>query len=528
MAVIESIILLIVIIIFLLYKLGTKNFNYWKKKGVPYIKPTLFSGNSGPLLLGKVSDTDHNENLYNQLKGHRFGGSWMFLNPALIVRDPEILKLITIKDFDYFINRNMVVDEKVDPIFAKNLLSIRDQKWRDMRNLLSPTFTSAKMRNMFHLVDACGQQMTHYIDNQIKNQMEQNYPDKDVLSLEIKAFFSLFTNDVIATSAFGVEVNSLKNPNNEFYLNGKEITDFTGRKFFISIIRFLMPYVTKKLNIQLFREEVSQFFRDLVAGTMKIREEKNIIRHDMIHLMMQARKEILEAAENPDNGVKRKLLELSDDDITAQVVLFLLAGFETTSTFLSFTAYELAVNKDVQTRLQEEIDSVIAEEGNRLTYDGVVHKMKYLDMVVSESLRKWPPLSAMDRGVSNKYVIPPMEDEPGVTLEKGDVIIIPIQGLHHDPEHFPNPDKFDPERFSPENKHQIKPLTYLPFGSGSRNCIGMRFALMEGKLCLVHLLRKYTIEVVPNTQIPLKLKKSSFSKTAENGIWVGLKPRSNL
>lgn len=75
--------------------------------------------------------------------------------------------------------------------------------------------------------------------------------------------------------------------------------------------------------------------------------------------------------------------ELSDDDITAQVVLFLLAGFETTSTFLSFTAYELAVNKDVQSRLQEEIDSVIAEEGNRLTYDGVVHKMKYLDMVVS-------------------------------------------------------------------------------------------------------------------------------------------------
>lgn len=78
----------------------------------------------------------------------------------------------------------------------------------------------------------------------------------------------------------------------------------------------------------------------------------------------------------------------------------------------------------------------------------------------------------MDRLVSNRYVIPPADNQPGITLEKGDVIIIPIQGLHHDPEHFPNPEKFDPDRFSPENKHQIKPLTYLPFGSGSRNCIG--------------------------------------------------------
>lgn len=187
--------------------------------------------------------------------------------------------------------------------------------------------------------------------------------------------------------------------------------------------------------------------------------------------------------------------ELSDDDMTAQVVLFLIAGFDTTSTFLSFTAYELAVNKDIQIRLQDEIDSVIAEEGNRLTYEGVVHKMKYLDMVVSgkkqskskyfplfiffkkmilflESLRKWPPISAIDRLVSNRYEIPPKDDEPGVVLEKGDVIIIPFQGLHHDPEYWENPEKFDPERFSPENKHKIKPLTYLPFGSGSRNCIG--------------------------------------------------------
>lgn len=103
--------------------------------------------------------------------------------------------------------------------------------------------------------------------------------------------------------------------------------------------------------------------------------------------------------------------------------------------------------------------------------------------------------------------------------------LIPIWSLHHDPKYFPNPDKFDPERFSDENKASIDPDTYLPFGVGPRNCIGSRFALMEVKTIFYYLLLNFTLEVNEKTQIPLKFENTPFAIRPENGVWLQLKPR---
>lgn len=102
---------------------------------------------------------------------------------------------------------------------------------------------------------------------------------------------------------------------------------------------------------------------------------------------------------------------------------------------------------------------------------------------------------------------------------------IPIYGIHHDPTYFPNPDKFDPERFSDENKHNIQPGTYLPFGIGPRNCIGSRFALMEIKTMMYFLVLHFSIEKNEKTQIPLKLKKTPFAIAVENGVQLEFRPR---
>lgn len=104
--------------------------------------------------------------------------------------------------------------------------------------------------------------------------------------------------------------------------------------------------------------------------------------------------------------------------------------------------------------------------------------------------------------------------------------MIPVWNFHRDPKYFPNPGKFDPDRFSEENRDKIDPDTYLPFGVGPRNCIGSRFALMELKTIMYHLLLKFTFEANEKTQIPLQLAKIAFGIRPENGIWVSLKPRS--
>ncbi|KAK9752526.1 Cytochrome P450 [Popillia japonica] len=153
--------------------------------------------------------------------------------------------------------------------------------------------------------------------------------------------------------------------------------------------------------------------------------------------------------------------------------------------------------------------------------------MKYMDMIISETLRKWPGVTATDRVCSKPYTIQPsnLNEEP-VHLKPGDVIFVPINGIQRDPKYFPNPDVFDPERFSDENKGNIKPYTYMPFGLGPRNCIGSRFAILETKTIFFLMLSKFNFIAIEKTQIPIKLSTKSFSIVGDSGMWIGLEPRS--
>lgn len=151
-------------------------------------------------------------------------------------------------------------------------------------------------------------------------------------------------------------------------------------------------------------------------------------------------------------------------------------GFDTSSTALTFAAYELTRNPDIQQKLYEEIVETHEKlDGKRLTYD-VLQKMKYMDQVVCETLRIWPPAVQVDRVCTKDYHYDD-GNELKFDVEKGKALIIPIYGIQMDPKYFPEPDKFEPERFSDENKDSIVPGTYMPFGIGPRNCIGKRIEL---------------------------------------------------
>ena len=187
-------------------------------------------------------------------------------------------------------------------------------------------------------------------------------------------------------------------------------------------------------------------------------------------------------------------------------------------------AHELTLNPDVQKRLYEEIVTANnALEGKTLTYDAL-QKMKYMDMVVSETLRRWPLGAALDRRCNKPYV---MENYDGnrVQLDVGDSVWIPVYSMHMDPEHFPNPNKFDPERFNDENKKNIRSGTYIPFGIGPRNCIASRFALMEIKSLFFYMLLKFEFVKCSKTQDPIVLKAGTVSTEPTDGFFTMLKPR---
>jgi len=205
-------------------------------------------------------------------------------------------------------------------------------------------------------------------------------------------------------------------------------------------------------------------------------------------------------------------------------MIFFIAGFDSIASAMQFLMYELAIDKDVQRKLLEEVDEVLQELNGQLPTYEVIQKMDYLDMVVSETLRKWPSSNFFDRKC-NKQIIIEEYDGTKIVIEPGDGLFFPVKCFHMDPKLWPNPTMFDPERFSPENRKDINVFSYLPFGSGPRNCVGSRFALMEMKALTFSFLTHFTIEKCSKTEIPLKIKPETFTNRPVNPIIVALKSR---
>nr|AVL92864.1 CYP450 [Locusta migratoria] len=491
-------------------------------RGVPYASPMPLVGNMLSVALKRKSMPDILIELYQKMEPHPYAGAFSFSIPLMMIRDPDLIRAVTVKDFDHFTDHmDFINADKNNPLSQRMLVALKGKEWHDMRTTLSPAFTTMKMKNMFTLIREIGQQIVTYLDSQTAEYQVSTGND-DPLTLEMKEFFTRITNDVIATTAFGVKVDSLSEPNNSFYRMGRDLTNI---KVAAGIGYMLAPKIMQLLGIPFFDREAMEFFRSMVIETIETREKQGIVRPDVIHLLMQARRGELNSEAGKEGSNQDKGKRLTNDDMAAQAILFFFGGFDTVSTLMTFCSYLLATHQDIQARLQREVDEVMKKSGGQPDYEQVIG-CQYLDMVISETLRMYTPGTAMDRVCVRPYQLPDTETCRGVKLRPGEIIWIPVHGIHHDAKYYPDPETFDPERFSPENKHNIKPFTYFPFGSGPRVCIAQRFALMEVKLVFLYLMSKFSFQVVPKTPVPLQIQPDKLALSIKGGAWIGIRRRS--
>ncbi|KAH8372471.1 hypothetical protein KR093_011702, partial [Drosophila rubida] len=516
-------------LLFLLYKLITINHNEFEKRGLPYEKPLPIVGNNLDIVLERGSFQKLLSEFYARNRHHKLAGFFNFMAPTIILIDPEIIKKITIKDFDYFPNHQTTFP-KEDRLVHDMMSSLKDQKWKDIRNTLSPSFTASKMRAMFGIMNECLAECMDHLANKGKATGKPG----EGFELEMKDLCNRMSNDVIASTAFGLKVNSYKSPKNDFYELGKSIVFLRGLPFYKFMLANSLPWLANLLRVRIIDPSTTNYFTKLVVDSMKYREEHNIVRPDMIQMLMETKKE---AGKN-----------FTEDEIVAQCFTFFFAAFENNSGVICTTAYELLQNPDVQQRLYEEVkETHDALNGEPISYD-VIMKMKYMDMVISESLRKWALAAITDRICSKDYTLRDDDDSIIFKFKKGDRIFVPIAGIQLDSQYFPNPHKFDPERFSDENKDKIVPYTYIPFGTGPRICIGEflqsifslcttyiliyimyiagnRYALMTAKAMLFNLVLRYKIERSPKTSRDLLTDSIGFLLEPKGGYWARFVPR---
>ncbi|KAK4874005.1 hypothetical protein RN001_013365 [Aquatica leii] len=515
-------VIILIILALITYIKLIQPLSYWKSRGVKYKKPIPILGNSSPLLFNRKSFFEHTHDLYKEFSNERYFGSFLFGKPVLYINDLELIKRILIKDFDQFVDHNNIISEEAEPLVGRNLFNLKEQEWRHMRPALSPLFTSSKMRIMFTLVSDIAQEFVKYFEKQ----------NKQLIDLEMKDTFTRFTNDAVASTCFSLKIDSLKNETNQLYVLGKEATSFSGIRYTAFNIYTMIPKIAKMLKLRIISRTAASFFRRVIKETLQKRETEDLIQFDLIHLLMEARKSKISGndcnLENKNSEVenekKDRKMTITDEDITALSMLFYFGGFEPSSNFLTFMSYELAKNPTIQRKLQTEIAETLKKCDGQVTYEAI-NEMKYFSMVVAETLRKWPPAFILDRVCTKDYIIEPSNPwEKRLIIERGTILHCSVVGIHWDPRYFPNPKKFNPERFSDQSKIPLS--SYLPFGLGPRSCIGSRFSLMENKILFFHLLSKFDIVTTNKTSDSIKLKKDTPNLVSANGIWLGLSKRS--
>ncbi|KAG5322006.1 C6A22 protein, partial [Acromyrmex heyeri] len=408
-----------VVILYLFYYYLTADFDYWTSRGINGPKPIPFFGNIVEFLMGKKNMSDFFKEIYDRYPKESMVGVFLRGNPVLVIKDPEYIKQVLIKDFTTFADRHSHVYEKAEPM-SMHLFRLDALRWRSLRMRLSPVFTSGKLKDMFHLLLNCSDHFEKYLDEIVS---------KDSI-VECQHLTSKFTIDVIGSCAFGLEMNALKEENNQFQRMG----------------------------------------------------------------------------------------HVTDEFIAAQSFVFFAAGFETSSITMSLAMYELAQNQSIQEKVRKEIKEVLDSADGVILYDNI-KKMNYLEKICQEVLRKYPPVTFLMRQPTKNYTF----EGTKITLRKGQAVIIPNYAIQHDPNIYPDPEVFDPERFSAENVKQRNPMYYLPFGDGPRNCIGKRFAINQTKIGLIKVLINYKIDVCEMTQIPLiHAPWTNFLFQITHGVYVKL------
>ncbi|KAI8786628.1 cytochrome P450 3A7 [Biomphalaria glabrata] len=482
--------LVILLLLFAFVHYMTSSHGTFQKLGIDIPPKSPVLGHFGHALKYGVFDVQ--TVFYQKFKDKKVYGWYDTRTPVLVVKDLDMIKDILVKHFNSFVDRRVFMEHDVP--FRDNLLTLRGDRWKHVRSSVSPTFSSGRIKKMSPHIERNAKIL-------LENLKEKQESGQEVELKEICEFFAL---DTIASIAFGIDINTLKKPENKF---AQEIKKITNPNPLLLAIVFLFPFLGPwftRIGLPFFPKKSMNYLASAVDSVMAERKRDGTegTVNDFLDLV---------TSEAQEQGVKERL---SLSEIHAQSIIFIFGGLETVSTVMSFTLFLLAVHPECLERAQKEVDEKI---GKDFPCSENVQNLHYLDMCINEAIRMVPPAFFLDRQCVESI------DINGVHIPKGMVVLIPVYAIHNDPNFWPEPEKFDPERFTPENKETRHPYAFFPFGHGPRNCIGMRLALMELKIAIAAVLQRYTLVPCSKTVYPFHLSKIRARTT--NGTWVKINPR---
>ncbi|XP_074049663.1 thromboxane-A synthase [Macrotis lagotis] len=508
---------LVLVFLALLKWYSTSAFSSLEKVGIKHPKPLPFIGNITFFQQGFWESHMELIKTYGPMCGYYFGRQMY-----IVVYEPQMIKEILVKNFDNFTNR-MMSGMETKPI-ADSILFLRNKRWKEVRSVLIPAFSPKRLDEVIPLINqACGLLLTH-----LKPYAESGE------AFDIQRCYGCYTLDVVASVAFGFQVDSQKTPDHPFVKQCRRFFQFSIPKL-VGLLILAFPSIMIPLARVLpnkNRDELSAFFNKVIKNMIDLREKQaeEQRRRDFLQILLDARGSpssvgmeffdtVRQSIQDGETSTHQSMCPkaLTTDEIVGQAFIFLIAGYETITNTLSFVTYLLATNSDCQEKLLREVDK-FSERNIVPKFCTLEEELPYLDMVIAETLRMYPPAFRFTRETAKDCEV------MGLHIPAGAIVETAVGYLHHNPEYWPNPETFIPERFSQEARQQHLPFTYLPFGAGPRGCIGSKLAILEIKLTLLGILQKFKFETCPETQVPLQLKSKS-ALGPQNGVYIKIVSR---
>jgi cytochrome P450 family 4 len=396
---------------------------------------------------------------------------WVGQDLFVLLSNPVALeKILGNKNF---IRRTGLITKVGKPFFRNGLLMSDGDTWRIHRKIISSTFHN-------NVLD-------QFVENFSKNSsilVGQLSSKCDGKAFDVYPFISLCTLDVICETAMGTTVNAQLVDDGEYVRN-------VLRSLQLISERFMRPWLTADwiFNLTQLGKEQAATLKYMHGNVQQVVSEK------MAKFYASGRQK---TQVDDLQSVKRKKLSLLDlliedeqltpDEIHDEVVTIVAAGSETTATTCCFVLALLGVHQDIQERVMEEQRSVFGDDIHRPVTCEDLPNMPYLEQVIKEALRLFPPIPFLFRKVETETDL-----GNGYVLPAGCYSMVVTYTTHRNPEYFPDPQRFDPDRFSPENSLGRHPYAYIPFGAGRRMCVAYKFGVMEAKTMLSTILRRFRV-----------------------------------
>lgn len=514
---------LLVALLALLKWYSMSAFSRLEKLGIRHPKPSPFVGNLMFFRQGFWESQLELRERYGPLCGYYLGRRM-----HVVISEPDMIKQVLVENFSNFSNR---MASGLEPkMVADSVLLLRDRRWEEVRGALMSSFSPEKLDEMTPLISqACELLVAH---------LKRYAASRDAFN--IQRCYCCYTIDVVASVAFGTQVDSQNSPEDPFVQHCRRASTFCiPRPLLVLILSFpsiMVPLARILPNKN--RDELNGFFNTLIRNVIALRDQQAAEerRRDFLQMVLDAQHSMNSVGVEGFDMVPESLSSsectkeppqrchptstskpFTVDEIVGQAFLFLIAGHEVITNTLSFITYLLATHPDCQERLLKEVDLFMGKHPAP-EYHSLQEGLPYLDMVISETLRMYPPAFRFTREAAQDCEV------LGQRIPAGAVLEIAVGALHHDPEHWPNPETFDPERFTAEARLQRRPFTYLPFGAGPRSCLGVRLGLLVVKLTILQVLHKFRFEASPETQVPLQLESKS-ALGPKNGVYIKIVSR---